>query len=197
MKKVVSLIVLIAVAAAGLYMFIGGMSGMMGNDKGAVDTTIETKTLLNPGEVFEKGNYILADGVEILYNGKSFLVTNNRTDMVRVLYSIVGVKKDGTYDVIQLSGLSGVDKTQYERDKTENGWAIEKLTNLVRPGETLEAEFEAFDFNSADSEYPKNDIDEDGYLDIVFTVCPQIDETTVKTSTNDYKSEVYKIKAEQ
>ena len=152
------------------------------------------KEPLSPSEVFEAGKYIDVEGVEILYNGKSFLVTNNRTDLVRVSCSIVGVKKDGTYDTIQIPSFGGVDKTRYERDKSENGWAIEQLTNLIRPDETLDAKLEIFDFNKADSSYPKNDIDEDGYLDIMFTISPQVDETSIMVSTNDIESEIYKIK---
>ena len=158
--------------------------------------SVTSKEMLSPGEVFEVSKYIEIEGVEILYNGKSFLVTNNRTDMVRILCSVVGVKKDGTYDVIQMPSFSGVDKTQYEKDKSENSWAIEKLTNLVRPNETLEAKLDIFDFNAADSDYPKNDIDGDGYLDIMFTISPQVDEKTIMTSTNDFKSGIYKIKNE-
>lgn len=152
------------------------------------------KKPLYPNEVFEPGKYIDVEGVQILYDGNLFLVQNNRTDMVRVLCSIVGVKKDGTYDTIQLASFVGVDKTQYEKDKTENGWAIEQYTNLIRPNETLEAKLEVFDFNKSNSGYPKNDIDDDGYLDIVFTVSPQVDEKTITTSTDDYKSKTYKIK---
>lgn len=196
MKKIVSFVLCAIAVVVGAFLFINGISGIIGTKGKEIDTTITTKTLLNPGEAFEKGKYIEADGVQILYNGKSFLVQNNRQDMVRILCSVVGVKKDGTYDVIQLTSLSGVDKTQYEKDKAENGWAVEKLTNLVRPNETLEAKLDVFDFAAFDSEYPKNDIDDDGYLDIVFTICPQIDETTVRTSTDDYKSEIYKIKDE-
>lgn len=152
------------------------------------------KQLLYPGEVFETGKFIDVEGVQISYDGTTFFVQNNRTNMVRILCSIVGVKKDGTYDTIQLASFVGIDKTQYEKDKLENGWAIEQYTNLIRPNETLEAKLEVFDFNNANSDYPKNDIDNDGYLDIMFTISPQEDEKTIMTSTDDYKSETYKIK---
>ena len=152
------------------------------------------KQPLSPGEIFEPGKYIEVSGVEILYNGKSFLVTNNRTDYVRISCSIVGVKKDGTYDTIQIPSFVGIDETLYEREKSENGWAIKKSTNLVRPNETLDATLDIFDFNDANSDYLKNDIDEDRYLDIMFSISPQPDETTLIFSTNDPKSEIYKIK---
>ena len=84
------------------------------------------KQLLYPGEVFETGKFIDVEGVQISYDGTTFFVQNNRTNMVRILCSIVGVKKDGTYDTIQLASFVGIDKTQYEKDKLENGWAIEQ-----------------------------------------------------------------------
>ena len=195
MKRAIGLVFSIILIVVGCYlMYDGAVKPYIENKRalGQFDTT--SKQLLSPGEVFEAGKYIEVDGVEILYNGKSFLVTSNRDDFVRVTCSIVGVKNDGTYDTIQLPGFGGVDKTQYERDKSENGWAIEKTTNLIRPNETLDAKLTIFDFNDADSSYPKNDIDEDGYIDIVFTVHPQPDETSIVVSSNDVASETYKIK---
>ena len=69
--------------------------------------------MLSQGEVFEPGKFIEVDGVEILYNGKSFLVTNNRDDMVRVSCSVVGVKKDGTIVAVGNNdyGQLGLDDT--------------------------------------------------------------------------------------
>ena len=191
MKKFFTGLFIIALFVFGVYLMVDGISGIIG-DK--VDTTIENKTLLNPGESFEKGKYIEIEGVEILYNGKSFLVQNKRSDIVRVTCSIVGVKKDGTYETIQIASFSGVDETQYERDKAENGWAVKKNTNMIRPNETLEASLTYYDFNKTDSSYPPNDVDDDGYIDIVFTISPQTDETTIISSTDDFKSETYKLK---
>ena len=195
MKKVLGFIFSMCLIIAGVYQIYGTViKPYIENEEILEQFNNAPREQLSRGEVFEPGKYIEVDGVEILYNGKSFLVTNNRGDMVRVTCSIVGVKKDGTYDTIQLPSFSGVDKTQYERDKSENGWAIEKHTNLIRPNETLDATLTIFDFNEADSSYPETDIDEDGYLDIVFTIHPQTDETSIKVSTNDVESEIYKIK---
>ena len=69
------------------------------------------------------------------------------------------------------------------------------LAGLIRPNETLDAKLEIFDFNDFDGEYPENDVDGDGYLDIMFTIHPQKDETSVMTSTKDVYSEIYKLKA--
>lgn len=179
----------------GCYMLFNGT--ILPRSDGEEDATRSdniTKQLLLPGEVFERGKYIEVDGTEILYDGEHFRVKNNRTDIVRVSCSIVGVKKDGSYDTIQLPSFAGVDKTRYDRDKAENGWAIEQYTNLIRPDETLEAVLTIFDFNEFDDSYPKNDIDNDGYLDIVFTISPQLDETSIRVSTDDIKSDIYKIK---
>ena len=195
MKRAIGLVFSIILIVVGCYlMYDGAVKPYIENKRALEQFDTTSKQLLSPGEVFEVGKYIEVDGVEILYNGKSFLVTSNRDDFVRVTCSIVGVKNDGTYDTIQLPGFGGVDKTQYERDKSENGWAIEKTTNLIRPNETLDAKLTIFDFNDADSSYPKNDIDGDGYIDIVFTVHPQPDETSIVVSSNDVASETYKIK---
>lgn len=195
MKKFIGLVFSIFLIILGCYlMYSGAIKPHLDNTKSLEHSNDIIKQELSPGEVFEYGKYIEVDGVEILYNGESFLVKNNREDMVRVLCSIVGVKKDGTCDTIQLASFVGVDKTLYERDKSENGWAIEKPTNLIRPNETLAATLTVFDFNDADSSYPKNDIDEDGYIDLMFTISPQSDETSVTVSSNDTKSDIYKIK---
>ena len=195
MKKFLGLICSITIVVVGCYLiYDSAIKPYLNNKEDSVQFDNISKQPLSPGEVFEPGNYIDVEGVEILYNGKSFLVTNNRTDLVRVTCSVVGVKKNGTYDTIQRPSFGGVDETLYKREKAENGWAIEQLTNLIRPDETLDAKLEIFDFNKADSSYPKNDIDEDGYLDILFTIHPQKDETSVMVSTKDIESEIYKIK---
>lgn len=149
------------------------------------------KHLLSPGQVFDAGGYVLVDGVEFLYDGERFCLTNNRTDFVRQNYYIVGVKANGAYDMIQSGSFNGVDEQQYQKDLQENGWAIKQGTNLIRPGETLIAEFSVFDFGG---DYPNPDIDGDGYYDIVFAIHPQQKEEGFRISTDDPESEVYKIK---
>ena len=193
MKKIVGLILAIMLIVVGGYLIYKGVIKPHKEDSKKKQWDNITKELLLPGEVFEPGKYIEIEGVEILYNGESFLVKNNREDLVRISCSIVGVKTDGTYDTIQFPSFVGVDKTRYDRDKSENGWAIEQYTNLIRPNETLDAYLTIFDFNGVDSGYTKNDVDNDGYLDIVFTISPQLDETSVKVSMDDAKSEIYKI----
>ncbi|MBQ8766546.1 MAG: hypothetical protein IJZ16_07055 [Clostridia bacterium] len=193
-KNIISWIVILVLLGIGGWLLYDGLSGIADNAKEEKTTAVTATEMLSPGEVFEPGKYIEADGVEILYDGEIFLVKNNRSDIVRVLCSVVGVKNDGTYETIQTASFVGVDETQYEKDKTENGWAIENLTNLIRPNETLEATLTMYDFEKVDDSYPENDVDGDGYIDLVFTISPQTDEETIRTSTNDYKSEIYKIK---
>lgn len=154
------------------------------------------KHMIEPGEEFQAGSYIYFEDVEILYNGEAFEVRNDRSDYIRIFVYIVGVKADGTYELIQSQALSGVDEVQYEQDMAENGWAIEHITNLVRPGETLIAELEVFDFAAFGDEYPEADIDGDGYYDMIFSISPQSSETSITVSTSDPESEVYKLKAD-
>lgn len=160
------------------------------------ETPAGEKHLVQPGEAFTEGGYITLADVEILYDGKGFAVKNNSEDIIRITASIVGVKADGTYEVLQMPSFSGIDKAQYEKDMQENGWAIEHSTNLVRPGETLEASMDVSDFHAIDPSWPEADIDGDGYYDLVFAVHPQPDEETITTATDDPVSAVYKLKAE-
>lgn len=149
--------------------------------------------LMSPGSIFSPGGYIEFENLVIAYDGDSFSVKNNREDIVLVSVMVVGVKADGEYDLIQTAAFSGTDETQYQKDLDENGWAISRATNMVRPGETLDAKLYVFDFGD---EYPSPDIDNDGYYDIVFCVHPQDNEDIIQASTSDPVSEVYKIKAE-
>lgn len=157
---------------------------------------LSEKHLLEPGGIFDDGAFIIVNGVEFEYNGEQFVVRNNWDRIVRISASVVGVKSDGSYETLQTPSFAWVDETKYEKDLQENGWAVEQTTNMVRPGERVLATLSVFDFNSMDESYPKADIDEDGYYDIVFTVSPQPDENTIVTSTSDPVSDVYKIKAE-
>lgn len=154
------------------------------------------KHMIEPGEEFQAGSYIYFEDVEILYNGKAFEVRNDRSDYIRIFVYIVGVKADGTYELIQSQALGGVDEVQYEQDMAENGWAIEHITNMVRPGETLIADLEVFDFAAFGDEYPEADIDGDGYYDLIFSISPQSSETSITVSTSDPESEVYKLAAD-
>lgn len=151
--------------------------------------------LIETGDVFDTGGYIIIDNVTIIYDGEKFQVSNSGDSIVRITAEIVGVKRDGTYESIEIPSFVGVDKAQYAKDMEENGWAIEKDTNIVRPGETLYATLSVFDFSTVSEEYPKADIDEDGYWDIVFTVHSQRSEDTIVVSTDDVSSGPYKFPA--
>lgn len=148
--------------------------------------------LLKCGGVFDRGAYIELEKVRILYDGETFSVTNNRDDIVRIICKVVGVKKDGTTTMLQLPVFGGVDKARYAKDLEENGWAVEQVTNMVRPGETLAASIEIFD---AGDDFAPPDIDGDGYYDIMFMISPQENEDNITVSTSDPESDVYKLKA--
>lgn len=151
---------------------------------------------VSPGSVFTAGGYISFEGLNISYDGDIFAITSGRNDIVLVSAVVVGVKKDGSYEVLQYPAFRGPDEAQYQKDMEENGWAIMEYTNMVRPGETLCAELSVFDFNAFDESYPPADIDGDGYYEIIFCVHPQSDESSVVVSTDDPESEVYKLPAE-
>lgn len=167
------------------------------NGMSVFDQSTKTERKLSPGEVFEKNTYIDIAGVRLLYDGDMFLIQNNNAHPVRLTYTIVGVKKDGTFDKISMSALSGVDKSQYEKDLAENGWAVEQYTNLVRQNTTLEADLGLSDYLLYDNaDIPTADIDNDGYIDVFFTVSPQQDDEQIITSSDDPVTDIYKIKVE-
>lgn len=149
--------------------------------------------LINPGEVFTSGSYIEVAGVTVLYNGDSFEITNNRSDHVRITAAIVGIKKDGSYELLQIPTFYGVDTYQYSKDLEENGWAVENHTNLIRPGYTLTAKMLITDFSQSGFTAP--DIDGDGYYDIIFTISPQATENSIQSSTADPESGPYRLPA--
>ena len=157
--------------------------------------TVSPVRLIEPGEVFEKNCYILFEDLRISYNGEGFDITNDRSDAVRIYMRVVGVKADGSYELLQIPAFGGVDEEAYQKDLDENGWALKKRTNLIRPGETLHAEVEIYDFSSFGEDYAAPDIDGDGYYDILFSLSPNQSEDHIITSTADPASDIYKLKA--
>ena len=98
MKKLFGLMLSLMLIVVGCYLiYDSGIRPLIENKQTVEPYDNLTKELLSPGEVFKQGSFIEVDGVEILYDGQYFLVTNNRTDLVRISCSVVGVKKDGTY----------------------------------------------------------------------------------------------------
>ena len=172
------------------------VTSSIGNDETPDNTKVAETTSapreLKPGEVFEQNCYIEADNVKITYDGENFVIENNSDSIMMISCGVYGKKKDGSYDWIGNPDFGGVDEVQYEKDMEENGWAIEKTTNRVRPGESLTATMSFFDFGD---DYYAWDIDEDGYYDLRFTLNEQIDETSVMVSTDSTKTDYYKLKA--
>lgn len=103
---------------------------------------------------------------------------------------IYGAKKDGTYEFLGMPAFYGIDKEQYNKDKEENGWAVEHTINRLSPKQSLTMKMEIYDFGDIPF-----DVDGDGYYDIRFTVSEQSSETGVRVSTDDYQTECYKLKA--
>lgn len=145
-------------------------------------------------EVFDVGGYIECEGVKIGYKGNNAFFIDNTTDTIYgIQCSVYGIKKDGTAEWIGTPSFTGVDKATYDKEKAENGWAIEKTTNIVRPHESLEMTLAIYDLGS---DFPAWDIDGDGYYDISFTIRPQEDEDHWSFSSDDPQTDYYKLRAE-
>lgn len=139
-KKIISAIVCGLLIVVGIYLLCDSVLGIVGKkDNGSngggvafglkasessvdeADNQIpQPDRQLNPGEAFEANSYIDIADVRIIYSGKNFYVHNNRDGIIRINCSVVGVKKDGTYDTLQIADFGGEDKTQYEKDMHEN-----------------------------------------------------------------------------
>lgn len=159
--------------------------------KGQKEEAIKIEeNLIESGEVFTKGSYIIFEDVKILYDGELFVVTNNRESDVIIVPYVVGTQKDGTLEMLGCPGFSGIDQKRYDEDFKANGWAVEHTTNRVRSGEVLYAKMQLWLFNK------DCDVDNDGYLEIQFCIMPQDtkDEDKITISTeNMLETEVYKI----
>ena len=160
--------------------------------------------------LLQAGSVITFGGIDITYNGyyeaevdsllitkgktkvEHFTIKNNNDVPVRVLWNIVGVKKDGTDEMLLSSVFSAFDKEQYDKDFKENGWAIEKQTADIAANSTMKTEVK---FISPFASKEDLDVDKDGYYDIKFTV------TLIKdgyiSSANMYTSDIYKILANE
>lgn len=147
---------------------------------------------LKSGEIFEENCYVEVDKVKITYDGENFLIENNSNSIMMVTCGFYGARVDGTYEWIGTPAFSGFDKAQYDKDVQENGWAVKKQTNRVRPGESLTASLTLFDFGNEHSW----DVDGDGYYDIKFTLSKQKDESSTIVSTSDAETDYYKLRAE-
>ena len=146
--------------------------------------------LLERGGVFEPESYIEVSGVTILYDGDfTFTATNNSDDAYAIVPFIVGVKKDGTHELLQSLSFGGVDNEQYEKDMSDNGWAVPQWTNVIGPEESISCQITVFDFGE---DLPEPDIDGDGYYDLIFTTVKQSDEFSVDNA----ESAVYRLPVE-
>lgn len=192
MKKILTSVLCI------ILIIVGGCllhKGLFSNKKQTSNELVPTNpTLIEPMEVLEENTFIEVADVRISYNGDYFFVCNNRSASVRISCHIVGVKNDGEYEILETVGFYGKDTTQYNNDYQENGWAIEKNTNLVRPNETLQAVLDTKSFISFGKVSPQIDVDNDGYLDLIFRISPQIDDEQIMSSTDDPVSDIYRIK---
>lgn len=192
MKKVITSILCVVLIVAGVCLLYKGLSD---SKKQTTNNSVPINpTQLEPMGVFEKNTFIEVADVNISYNGDYFFVRNKRSDSVRITCHIVGVKNDGSYETLETIGFYGKDITQYNNDYQENSWAVEKNTNLVRANETLQAVLDTNSFISFGKVSPQIDVDNDGYLDLIFRISPQTDDEQIMTSTDDPVSDIYRIK---
>lgn len=147
-------------------------------------------TELSPGDSFSKGDFIIVEDIKITYDDEKFLIENNSDTDIIITCSFYGKKKDDSYEFLGIPAFYGIDETQYEKDKEENGWAIKHRTNRVKSNEKLVMQMEIYDFGDFSW-----DIDKDGYHDISFNISKQYDENRTTVSTNDLKSGYYRLKA--
>ena len=119
---------------------------------------------------------------------------NNNDIPIIVSWTIVGIKKDGTNEMLSLGIFSAFDKEQYEKDLDENGWAIEKQTTQIAANSTMETEVK---FVGPFASKLDLDVDKDGYFDIKFTAHLQTHPDYITTSTNAPVSDIYKIIANE
>lgn len=153
-----------------------------------------------PGEVLLPGSYFEVADVTIEYTGSGVIFTNGRDDLVRIFGSIVGVKADGEQEY--LSSLDFAwwdDEAQYSRDLEENGWAVMHKTNLLHPGESVEAELFPNGIHVSEDAEPGEalfdlDVDGDGAYDVIFRISPQPSEDSLVVSTGNPVSDIYRLR---
>lgn len=137
----------------------------------------EEKLLLSKGDVIKANSYTDLDGVEFLFDGTYFQITNTRENAVTIQANVYGAKADGTYQFLGCPAFYGIDWEQYEKDKSENGWAWEETTNEVSPGEVLCAAMTSF--------FSEMDVEEDGYYDISFVIHPEENDPWAENPESD------------
>ena len=174
------------------------------------DATIEQTATSKPnkpkaGDILQAGDVIVVGKVQITYNGyyedeiemggfawerpsEHFTVHNENKYGVFVYIDIVGIKKNGNEEWLGTVYLGGVDTQQYKDDLEENGWAVEKATNIAAPKSSLDCMTYALHMFDEEN---KDDVDKDGYYDIRFVVN---EEGKLMKSE---KSDVFKLKTQQ
>lgn len=184
---------LLGLALALLFLYFAARLSNLSRNFAFESEQTYTPHQIDAGDVFNPGAFIEFEALRISYDGEYFDIENLGDFTVRVSMSVVGVKADGSYTLLQVPAFYGTDETQYQQDVAENGWAVAQSTNMIRAGETLHAKPYIFDVNS--SSFASPDPDGDGYYDITFTVHPQDSETSISASTSDPESSLYKLAA--
>lgn len=144
------------------------------------------KVELSAGDVIERGSYTNIDGVEFLYDGKQFQITNGRDDSIVFMAFVYGKRADGTYKFLGTPAFYAIDVEQYEEDLEKDGWATEEATNRIRPGGSATAIMNCFS--------SEMDVDKDGYYDISLVINP-INSDGSMSSEYAIESGVFLLKA--
>lgn len=205
MKKILSVVFRILLLAVGIYLIYDGLfgnNGMLKKTQSNTNIGFFAQTELTANDVMAENTYFDVEKIRFVYNGRDLQITNNSTDSYRIGCSVVGVKKDGSYEWLGGPALHWDDQKQYDLDKADNGWAVMKSTSLIRPNETVVAEFKTnvkllAALNKKDDKTEDMDVDGDGYWDIMFTANKQMNETDTLISIDSPTSEIFKFDIKQ
>ncbi|MEA4921575.1 MAG: hypothetical protein VB078_11750 [Clostridiaceae bacterium] len=151
----------------------------------------------------QKGDVITVSDVSFTYEGfyqaknelipmEHFLAQNTGEKNISVILEIVGVKKDGTYDFLGTGVFGGVDQALYDKELKENGWAVEKYTNKVDAGSSLNAYANILDIGDQYS----MDVDSDGYYDVMFSIITLNEKGGFTITGEEPVSEIFKLKVQ-
>jgi hypothetical protein len=170
-----------------------------------VETTISvtetTTAVVYPVGLLMSGDVVSSNDVDITYNGKgtdqfgiscfTYTVKNNSDKGVIIMVNYIATKKDGTEVDLGMTALVGDNLELYNKDLEENGWAVMEQTSYVPPNSSMNLTSQGFKLFEAFG--GSMDVDNDGYVELYFTLNFQNNADTLIFSTNPPKTDTYVI----